>query len=126
MFSDFLDNLKRRRKGQHSKYLPFAFMELGISMLSSVLNSNTAIATNRNIMRTFVMIRKYVPQSDLKFDEIFYFRRPKTRRYKPTAIKNLKPLNLKSLNFKSLNLKSLNLKPLNLKSLNFKSLNLKS
>jgi len=46
-------------RGQHSKYLPFAFTELGISMLSSVLNSNTAIITNRNIMRTFVMVRQY-------------------------------------------------------------------
>jgi hypothetical protein len=35
-------------RGQHSKYLPFAFTEMGISMLSSVLNSETAIATNRN------------------------------------------------------------------------------
>ena len=51
--------LNTSRRGQHSKYLPFAFTELGISMLSSVLNSNTAIATNRDIMRTFVMIRQY-------------------------------------------------------------------
>jgi hypothetical protein len=28
-------------------------------MLSSVLKSDTAIATNRNIMRTFVMVRQY-------------------------------------------------------------------
>jgi len=46
-------------RGQHSKYLPFAFTELGISMLSSVLNSDTAITTNRNIMRTFVTLRQY-------------------------------------------------------------------
>ena len=42
-----------------SRYLPFAFTEMGISMLSSVLNSKTAIATNRKIMRTFVALRHY-------------------------------------------------------------------
>jgi len=42
-----------------TRFLPFAFTELGISMLSSVLNSKTAIATNRNIMRAFVMFRHY-------------------------------------------------------------------
>jgi hypothetical protein len=41
------------------RYLPFAFTEMGISMLSGVLNSEIAIATNRNIMRTFVAIRQY-------------------------------------------------------------------
>jgi len=46
-------------RGQHTKYLPFAFTELGVAMLSSVLNSKTAIDTNRNIMRAFVMFRHY-------------------------------------------------------------------
>jgi hypothetical protein len=39
------------------RYPPFAFTELGVAMLSSVLNSETAITTNRNIMRAFVAIR---------------------------------------------------------------------
>ena len=30
-------------RGQHPKYMPYAFSELGVSMLSSVLNSDTAI-----------------------------------------------------------------------------------
>jgi len=42
-----------------TRYFPFAFTELGISMLSSVLNSKIAIQTNRNIMRAFVMLRHY-------------------------------------------------------------------
>ena len=46
-------------RGSNIKYRPFAFTELGISMLSSVLNSKIAIETNRKIMRTFVMIRQY-------------------------------------------------------------------
>ena len=44
-------------RGQHSKYLPYAFTELGIAMLSSVLRSETAIQVNINIMRAFVAIR---------------------------------------------------------------------
>jgi hypothetical protein len=75
-------------RGQHSKYPPFAFTEMGISMLSSVLNSEIAIATNRKIMRTFVMIRQYalnyaeldrkiekinerLDNNDVKTDELF-------------------------------------------------------
>jgi uncharacterized protein (UPF0335 family) len=45
-------------RGSNIKYLPFAFTELGVSMLSSVLNSNTAIKVNRDIMRAFVVIRQ--------------------------------------------------------------------
>ena len=37
-------------RGSNIKYLPFAFTELGVSMLSSVLNSKTAIEINRNII----------------------------------------------------------------------------
>ena len=48
------------RRGQHSKYLPYAFTELGIAMLSSVLRSETAIQVNINIMRAFVAIRHAV------------------------------------------------------------------
>ncbi len=39
------------------RYLPYAFTELGIAMLSSVLRSETAIQVNINIMRAFVAIR---------------------------------------------------------------------
>ena len=50
--------------------LPFAFTELGVAMLSSVLHSTTAIDINRNIMRAFVSIRQYVLASDTKNQEI--------------------------------------------------------
>jgi hypothetical protein len=39
---------------------PHAFSELGVSMLSSVLSSDTAIEVNINIMRAFVAIRQLV------------------------------------------------------------------
>ena len=44
-------------RGSNFKYMPFAFTELGVAMLSSVLNSDTAIGINRNIMRAFVAVR---------------------------------------------------------------------
>lgn len=40
-----------------TRYLPFAFTELGVAMLSSVLTSETAIDINRDIMRAFVAFR---------------------------------------------------------------------
>ena len=46
-----------------NRYMPFAFTELGVAMLSSVLNSKTAIEINRNIMRAFVAIRNYTLQT---------------------------------------------------------------
>ncbi|MFM1916414.1 MAG: hypothetical protein RLZZ531_2083 [Bacteroidota bacterium] len=41
------------------RYLPFAFTEQGVAMLSSVLNSEIAIDVNIEIMRAFVMIRQW-------------------------------------------------------------------
>ena len=42
-----------------SRYLPFAFTEQGVAMLSSVLNSEKAISMNITIMRAFVKIRQW-------------------------------------------------------------------
>lgn len=39
------------------RYLPYAFTEQGVAMLSSVLNSERAIEVNIAIMRTFVKLR---------------------------------------------------------------------
>ena len=44
-------------RGQHFKYLPFAFTEIGVAMLSGVLNSKVAIQANRKIMKAFVAYR---------------------------------------------------------------------
>lgn len=41
---------------------PYAFTELGVAMLSSVLNSKTAIQINIAIMRAFVTVRQAVSQ----------------------------------------------------------------
>ena len=45
-------------RGSNFKYMPFAFTELGVAMLSSVLNSKIAIEINRGIMRAFFAIRQ--------------------------------------------------------------------
>ena len=47
-------------RGEHSKYLPFAFTENGVAMLSSVLTSEVAVQINIQIMRAFTMLRKTV------------------------------------------------------------------
>jgi len=54
-------------RGQHSKYMPYAFTEQGVAMLSGVLNSDKAINMNIAIMRAFVEVRKiFLRQNDLK------------------------------------------------------------
>jgi len=45
-------------KGAHSKYSVMAFSEAGVSMLSSVLNSDRAIKVNIQIIRIFTRIRQ--------------------------------------------------------------------
>ena len=50
-------------RGKYPKYPPFAFTEMGVAMLSSVLRSETAIRVNRAIMRAFVAMRNYILQS---------------------------------------------------------------
>ncbi|MCG3657187.1 ORF6N domain-containing protein [Aliarcobacter butzleri] len=46
--------------GTHKKYLPYVFTEQGVSMLSAVLKSNTAIQTSIMIINSFVKMRKYI------------------------------------------------------------------
>jgi len=53
------------KQGQNIKYLPFAFTELGVAMLSSVLRSPVAISINRKIMRAFVAMRTMLLSSEL-------------------------------------------------------------
>jgi hypothetical protein len=53
-------------RGKFSKYLPYAFTEYGIGMLSSVLNSEKAVLMNIAIMRAFGEIRKIaLKQADI-------------------------------------------------------------
>ena len=63
------------------RYLPYAFTEQGVAMLSSVLNSDRAIEVNIQIMRAFVKLRemiashkelaKRLDELESKYDEQF-------------------------------------------------------
>jgi len=51
------------------RYLPYAFTEQGVAMLSSVLRSKRAVQVNIQIMRAFVQLRRMVAgQADLARD----------------------------------------------------------
>ena len=47
-------------RGKHRKFLPYAFTEQGVAMLSSVLNSERAVKVNIQIMRTFTKLREVI------------------------------------------------------------------
>ncbi len=55
-------------RGKYTKFLPHAFTEQGLAMLSGVLNSDIAIDVNISIMRAFISLRQVaaiVRQGDL-------------------------------------------------------------
>ena len=66
-------------RGKFSKFLPFAFTEQGVAMLSSVLNSQKAEQINIQIIRAFVLLRQLtlsnaelsnqLKQLELKYDK---------------------------------------------------------
>src|SRR3990172_3158644 len=73
------------KRGEHIKYLPYAFTEQGIAMLSSVLRSPRAVDVNIAIMRTFVQLRRLMDSNrdlarriealESRYDEQFAVRR---------------------------------------------------
>ncbi len=76
------------KQGQNIKYLPYAFTEQGVAMLSAVLRSEVAIQVSIQIMNAFVEMRKVIAahsnllqrmgdfeikqlENDQKFNQIF-------------------------------------------------------
>ncbi|MBI4595125.1 MAG: ORF6N domain-containing protein [Candidatus Tectomicrobia bacterium] len=69
------------KRGQNIKYLPMAFTEQGVAMLSSVLNSDRAIMVNIQIMRVFTKprqmlsgyeeLKRKIEAMEQKYDEQF-------------------------------------------------------
>ena len=54
-------------RGQHSKYLPYAFTEHGAVMAANVLNSQIAIEASILIVRAFIRMREIILEhGDLK------------------------------------------------------------
>ena len=56
----FQNGIIKKGRGEHTKYLPHAFTEQGLAMLSGLLNSDIAIQVNINIMRAFVAVRQMI------------------------------------------------------------------
>lgn len=52
------------------RYLPYAFSEQGIAMLSAVLRSDEAIQVSVKIMNTFVKMRRFLAENALMFDKL--------------------------------------------------------
>lgn len=67
------NGILKTRRGQHSKYLPFAFTEEGVAMLSGVLRSKVAVQVNINIMRAFVAVHQAIAalqSSELRYEQL--------------------------------------------------------
>ena len=58
-------------RGQHKKYLPYAFTRNGVAMLSSVLKSEIAVGVNIRIMRAFTAIPQLVNHNTQIIQRIF-------------------------------------------------------
>jgi hypothetical protein len=61
---ELVANCDRLTKLKHSSALPHAFTEAGVAMLSSVLNSETAIQINLQIIRAFIRLRRMLVEHD--------------------------------------------------------------
>ena len=53
-----------------SRYMPYAFTEQGVAMLSGILRSPIAVQVNINIMRAFVKVRQYAFSSPINQAEL--------------------------------------------------------
>ncbi len=58
------------KRGTHSKYLPMAFTEQGVAMLSGILRSPTAIQVNIQIMRVFVKMRNLITRYEELLEKV--------------------------------------------------------
>jgi hypothetical protein len=60
----------KKEHGKHRKYLPYVFTEQGVSMLSAVLRSETAVKISIQIMDAFVEMRKFITSNALLFQRL--------------------------------------------------------
>lgn len=59
-----------KERGQHRKYLPYAFTEQGVAMLSAVLRSETAVKTSIQIINAFVAMRRFIASNAQIFQRL--------------------------------------------------------
>jgi len=57
-------------RGQHRKYLPYVFTEQGVSMLSAVLRSETAVKVSIKIINAFVEMRRFIQNNANVFAQL--------------------------------------------------------
>ena len=69
-FTSLRSQIASSNKRGGMRYMPFAFTEQGVAMLSSVLNSESAIEINISIMRAFVTVRQYLSSINSTVKEI--------------------------------------------------------
>lgn len=69
-FDSLRSQIASSNKRGGTRYMPFAFTEQGVAMLSSVLNSESAIEINISIMRAFVTVRQYLSSLNSTTKEI--------------------------------------------------------
>ena len=69
-WSQFATTSKAYNKYRRKKYLPFAFTEQGVAMLSAVLHSEKAINVSINIMNAFVEMRKFLLSNGQVFERL--------------------------------------------------------
>ena len=69
-FESLRSQIASSNKRGGTRYMPFAFTEQGVAMLSSVLNSEAAIEINISIMRAFVTVRQYLSSVNSTTKEI--------------------------------------------------------
>jgi len=58
------------QRGKHRKYLPFAFTEQGVAMLSAVLRSDTAVHISIQIIQAFVEMKKFIATNAILFQRL--------------------------------------------------------
>jgi hypothetical protein len=63
------DDLRKFAAGGR-RYMPYAYTEQGVAMLSSVLRSSTAVEVSVRIMRAFVEMRHFIADNAHMFDQI--------------------------------------------------------
>ncbi|MBR1413490.1 MAG: ORF6N domain-containing protein [Bacilli bacterium] len=63
-------NINGNKRGQHIKYLPYAFTEQGVAMLATILNTEVAEEVSIKIMDAFVAMRHYISNNLLEHQNI--------------------------------------------------------
>ena len=62
--------LNKNGRGQHRKYIPYAFTEYGITMLAGLLKSEVAVNVSIKIVNTFIEMRKFLSSNGQLFERL--------------------------------------------------------